>query len=129
MSATLKLFRNLHHLAALETISLRFCYQQFGVNDDMTEERWSDLDKVLMQARGPLKEVEIYAQHRRTMACTARCSSAAQTAPIRSAEDICLSNINLGGGRRGVKRMCCIQEGVGYITGYRSSPELIFSKI
>jgi hypothetical protein len=61
MANTLRLFGNLRHLLALQTISLHFEWERFNTESDVPDERWLKLDKVLKQAGNGLKEVEIYA--------------------------------------------------------------------
>ncbi|KAJ7277858.1 hypothetical protein C8J57DRAFT_1579516 [Mycena rebaudengoi] len=61
MADSLKIFGNLGHLAALQTVSLHF-YDQFGGPEDkMTHEAWAELDGVLAQAGDTLKAVHIHA--------------------------------------------------------------------
>jgi hypothetical protein len=54
-------FGNLHHLMALQTVSLRYPYEPFGLDDYTTEEGWSKLDEVLTQAHDSLTEGGIHA--------------------------------------------------------------------
>ncbi|KAJ7251751.1 hypothetical protein C8J57DRAFT_1520559 [Mycena rebaudengoi] len=43
MADAVKVFGNLRHLMALQTVSLRFPYERFGLDDHMTQEGWGIL--------------------------------------------------------------------------------------
>lgn len=54
------MFGSLGNLMALHTISLHFCGRLCSNN--ATTEAWSELNKVLAQARDTLKDVQIFAR-------------------------------------------------------------------
>jgi hypothetical protein len=54
-----KLFGNLGHLVALQTISLSF-YEALDTDDLMPGEAWATPDAVLAQARDTLEAVQMY---------------------------------------------------------------------
>jgi hypothetical protein len=59
MVGSLRLFGDLGQLVALRTVSLRF-YIYNCLADDVTQEAWAELDRVLAQARDTLENVQIY---------------------------------------------------------------------
>jgi hypothetical protein len=57
MASILHMFGDLHHLRALQTVSLRFREYGGSLADTTTP---AELDQVLAQARDTLKDVQIY---------------------------------------------------------------------